>query len=53
MFEEVKRLFKVDEWKQFADQNKETNVFDHLAVSSGISDNDFTKVLFSFLLFIQ
>ncbi|PAV68365.1 hypothetical protein WR25_09731 isoform C [Diploscapter pachys] len=38
------REFQVDEWKSFFDSHADSDVFNHLAVSSGISDNDFTKL---------
>ena len=34
----------MDEWKSFFDSHVDSDIFNHLAVSSGISDNDFTKL---------
>lgn len=39
-------MFQVEEWKEFFERNKETDVFNHIAISSGISQKDFDKVRF-------
>jgi len=44
MFTTIHKHYSVDEWKAFYESSKDTNVFDHMAVSSGISDNDFIKL---------
>lgn len=43
MFTTIHKHYSVDEWKVFAEKSDET-VFDNIAVSSGISDNDFAKL---------
>lgn len=44
MFTTIHKHYSVDEWKAFYDANQESDVFNYLAISSGISDRDFTKL---------
>ena len=36
--------FQVEDWKQFGSGYEDSSIFNHVAVSSGISDNDWAKV---------
>ncbi|CAI4224020.1 unnamed protein product [Auanema sp. JU1783] len=44
MFTTIHKHYTVEEWRSFFENNQDPNVFNHTAVSSGISDADFTKL---------
>uniref|UniRef100_A0A1I7X6C1 GMP reductase n=1 Tax=Heterorhabditis bacteriophora TaxID=37862 RepID=A0A1I7X6C1_HETBA len=44
MFTTVHKHYTVEQWKNFFESETDASVFNHIAVSSGISDNDFTKL---------
>ncbi|KAL6741499.1 hypothetical protein Aduo_014748 [Ancylostoma duodenale] len=45
LFTTVHKHYSLDQWKEFFESNKEdANIFNHVAVSSGISDKDFEKL---------
>ncbi|KAK5971982.1 IMP dehydrogenase / GMP reductase domain protein [Trichostrongylus colubriformis] len=48
VFTAIHKHYTLEEWKEFYAGFKETPMFSHVAVSSGISDRDFEKVRVSF-----
>ncbi|KAK6025835.1 putative GMP reductase [Ostertagia ostertagi] len=44
VFTTIHKHYTLDEWKEFYAEFKETPMFNHVAVSSGISDRDFEKL---------
>ncbi|RCN52098.1 GMP reductase [Ancylostoma caninum] len=45
LFTTVHKHYSLDQWKEFFESHKEdANIFNHVAVSSGISDKDFEKL---------
>ncbi|VDP46909.1 unnamed protein product [Heligmosomoides polygyrus] len=44
LFTTIHKHYSVEEWKEFFERNKETDVFNHIAISSGISQKDFDKL---------
>ncbi|VDL62519.1 unnamed protein product [Nippostrongylus brasiliensis] len=44
MFTTIHKHYSLDQWKEFYAGFKETPMFEHIAVSSGISDRDFDKL---------
>ncbi|WKY09440.1 hypothetical protein Q1695_002086 [Nippostrongylus brasiliensis] len=44
MFTTIHKHYSLDQWKEFYAGFKETSMFEHIAVSSGISDRDFDKL---------
>ncbi|KAK6755254.1 hypothetical protein RB195_013932 [Necator americanus] len=45
LFTTIHKHYSLDQWKEFFDKNKEdANIFNNIAVSSGISDKDFDKL---------
>ncbi|KAK5975328.1 IMPDH domain-containing protein [Trichostrongylus colubriformis] len=44
LFTTIHKHYTLEEWQAFYEKNKDTNIFNHIAISSGIAEKDFEKL---------